>query len=105
VGTLGYVNAGLELAEQIAAGECPHPAAIFVAAGTTGTQAGLMLGLALAGLAIPVYGVRVVAGYLAREAGIARLYRRAWQRLQAAGLERGMAVAPPACLSPAAVWT
>ena len=50
VGSLGYVSAGLELADQIARGECPEPAAIFVAGGSNGTAAGLLVGLRLAGL-------------------------------------------------------
>ena len=36
------LNAGLELAEQIARGEAPEPAAVFVALGTGGTAAGLL---------------------------------------------------------------
>ena len=50
LGTVGYVNAALELADQIAAGELPEPAHIFVALGSGGTAAGLLLGLRLAGL-------------------------------------------------------
>ena len=50
LGTLGYVNAGLELAAQVAAGELPEPARIYVALGSGGTTAGLLLGLRLAGL-------------------------------------------------------
>lgn len=50
VGALGYVSAGLELADQVARGECPEPAAIYVAGGSNGTAAGLVLGLRLAGL-------------------------------------------------------
>ena len=50
VGVLGYVSAALELADQIARGECPEPAAIYVAGGSNGTAAGLLLGLRLAGL-------------------------------------------------------
>jgi D-cysteine desulfhydrase len=59
VGTLGYVNAGLELAEQVAAGELPEPAAVVVPLGSGGTVAGLVAGLKLAGLASRVIAVRV----------------------------------------------
>ncbi len=74
-GTLGYVSAALELADQIRAGPAPRPAAIFTAYGSAGTAAGLMVGLRLAGLEIPVYPVRVVAAALGSAARLARLCR------------------------------
>jgi D-cysteine desulfhydrase family pyridoxal phosphate-dependent enzyme len=57
-GSLGYVNAGLELAQQVAAG-APHFARIFVASGSGGTVAGLVCGLSAAALKIPVTAVCV----------------------------------------------
>ncbi|WP_230470091.1 1-aminocyclopropane-1-carboxylate deaminase/D-cysteine desulfhydrase [Lujinxingia vulgaris] len=60
LGVVGYVNAALELARQIEDGECPEPDAIYVAAGTCGTLAGLILGAHLAGLRSRIVGVRVV---------------------------------------------
>ncbi len=59
VGTLGYVNAGLELAAQIEAGETDEPESVYVATGTLGTAVGLAIGLALAGIAAKVHAVRV----------------------------------------------
>lgn len=59
LGTVGMVDAALELAGQIESGEAPEPAAIFVALGSGGTHAGLVAGLRLAGLDVPVVGVRV----------------------------------------------
>ena len=59
LGTLGHVNAALELAEQVAAGELPEPARIVVPLGSGGTAAGLALGLAIAGLNTAVLGARV----------------------------------------------
>jgi len=50
LGAVGFVNAAVELADQIAAGELPEPAHIFVALGSGGTAAGLLVGLRLAGL-------------------------------------------------------
>lgn len=50
-GCLGFVAAGLELAQQIESGALPAPASVFVAAGTAGTAAGLAIGLAIAGVA------------------------------------------------------
>jgi D-cysteine desulfhydrase len=59
LGTIGYVDAALELAEQVAAGAMPEPDAIFVPLGSGGTVAGLVLGLRLAGLRTRVVGVLV----------------------------------------------
>ena len=58
-GQLGFVSAGLELAEQVRAGLLPEPAELYVAVGTGGTLAGLVAGLALAGLRTRVVGVLV----------------------------------------------
>lgn len=87
LGTLGYVDAALELAEQIAAGELPEPACIFVATGTGGTQAGLVLGLKLAGLQTRVVGVRVVDRAVCNRRAIRKAANMALARLRKAGLE------------------
>ena len=58
IGDLGYVDAAFELAEQIAAGDLPAPDVLYVAAGTTGTAAGLWVGLNAAGLRTRVVAVR-----------------------------------------------
>jgi len=60
LGAVGFVNAGLELASQISAGDTPCPERIYIANGTMGSVAGLLLGLAVAELAIDVHAVRVV---------------------------------------------
>jgi 1-aminocyclopropane-1-carboxylate deaminase/D-cysteine desulfhydrase-like pyridoxal-dependent ACC family enzyme len=59
LGTIGYVNAGLELAAQVRAGALPEPDRLFLAAGTCGTAAGLIVGCRLAGLRTRVTAVRV----------------------------------------------
>jgi len=59
LGTLGHVNAALELADQVAAGELPLPGRIVVPLGSGGTAAGLALGLGIAGLDTVVVGARV----------------------------------------------
>jgi D-cysteine desulfhydrase len=59
LGALGYLNAGLELVEQVRAGLAPEPAAVFVALGSGGTVAGLLAGLRLGGLSSRVVGVLV----------------------------------------------
>lgn len=59
LGILGFVNAVFELKQQIERGTLPEPELIFVAAGTTGTMAGLELGIQLSGLRTEVLGIRV----------------------------------------------
>lgn len=59
-GTLSYLNAGLELADQIATGVMPMPEAVYVATGSGGTQAGLTVAFKLLKLPIRVVGVRIV---------------------------------------------
>jgi len=59
LGTVGIVNAMLELKEQIDAGILPEPRYIFCPLGSNGTMAGLSLGALLAGLSTTVIGVRV----------------------------------------------
>jgi D-cysteine desulfhydrase len=59
LGTLGHVNAALELADQIERGEIPPVQRIVVPLGSGGTAAGLALGLAIAGLDTVVIGARV----------------------------------------------
>lgn len=75
LGILGHVNAALELAEQVRAGLLPHPERIVLPLGTGGTAAGLLLGLAVAGLRTRVVGVRVVPRIVARHARVLRLAR------------------------------
>ncbi|HSD68602.1 MAG TPA: pyridoxal-phosphate dependent enzyme [Woeseiaceae bacterium] len=76
VGTLGFVNAGLELATQVSAGEIPLPARVYVATGTMGTAAGLALGLALAGMRSEIQAVRVSDMAIANEPVLQRLMRK-----------------------------
>ncbi|MGO9136980.1 MAG: 1-aminocyclopropane-1-carboxylate deaminase/D-cysteine desulfhydrase [Syntrophales bacterium] len=65
VGAIGYVNAGLELAAQIAAGDLPRPSRIYLALGTMGTAMGLLLGLKAAGVKTHLQSVRAVPTYVA----------------------------------------
>ena len=93
---LGYVEASLELAEQVAAGALPEPSHVVVAVGSGGSAAGLALGLRLAGMRTRVVGVpvtrdlRVDPGSLARLAGRAEtLLRRRGAELPPAGASAG----------------
>ncbi|MEQ8768362.1 MAG: pyridoxal-phosphate dependent enzyme [Planctomycetota bacterium] len=73
--TLGYVEAGLELAEQVRSGDLPEPASIVVAHGTGGTVAGLAIGVAAGGLSSRVLGVRVADRIVANRWVARRLIR------------------------------
>lgn len=73
LGTLGHVNAALELAEQVAARRMPPPARIVVPLGSGGTAAGLALGLAIAGLRTRVVCVGVVPRIVANRLRVLRL--------------------------------
>jgi D-cysteine desulfhydrase len=79
LGTLGWIEAALELAQQVRAGELPPPRRVYVAVGSGGTAAGLCAGLALAGLDAEVVGVRVVSRAVANRPRIRALARRASQ--------------------------
>lgn len=50
LGCIGYVNAAFELKKQITEGLLPEPDIIYVACGSGGTTAGLILGIKAAGL-------------------------------------------------------
>ena len=58
--TIGYINCVLEIYEQLEAAKLEEPAAIFTAAGTGGTAAGLLAGLALRRSEAKLHAVRVV---------------------------------------------
>lgn len=76
VGALGYVEAGLELADQVRRGLLPQPEAVYLATGTGGTAAGMALGLKLAGLDTPVRAVGVVPPEAANTGSVLDLARR-----------------------------
>jgi len=76
IGAVGYVNAALELKEQIATGLLPEPDQVFVPLGTTGTAVGLMLGLRAAGLKTHVVSVRVVDEKFGNKEKFIKLFRK-----------------------------
>jgi len=76
LGSLGYVNAVLELKKQIDAGLMPEPEYIFCALGSKGTMAGLLVGTRLAGMKTRVIGVRVAELWITRPEKIAGLANR-----------------------------
>lgn len=93
LGALGYVNAALELAQQVSEGILPEPDAIYVPLGSAGTAAGLLLGLKIAGLESRLVAVAVTRAPTAWAFSVARLAnasarlleRRAGQRVPRVG--------------------
>ncbi len=59
IGTIGFVNAAFELQRQIDAGELPQPDVIYVAVGSMGTTAGLLIGLRILKMPTAIEGIRV----------------------------------------------
>lgn len=82
LGTLGYVEAGLEIARQVREGQVPEPDYVFVPVGSSGTLAGLVLGLRLAGLSSRAVGVRVYDKPIAGEYAVAVLANLAGRYLR-----------------------
>lgn len=64
ISVFGYVNALLELKQQVDAGLCPKPGHLVVATGSGSTLAGLLLGSALLPWDIRITGVRVAPDYV-----------------------------------------
>jgi D-cysteine desulfhydrase len=81
-GALGFVEAGLELAEQLVRREGPEPAAILLPYGTGATAAGLAVGLAAAGAQIPIVAVRVTERVVATRRRLRRLVDAVVERLR-----------------------
>jgi 1-aminocyclopropane-1-carboxylate deaminase/D-cysteine desulfhydrase-like pyridoxal-dependent ACC family enzyme len=77
LGAVGFVNAGLELADQVRAGLMPEPDYVYLALGTMGTAAGLALGFAAAGLRTRLVLVRVVRADIASPRRFRALYHGA----------------------------
>jgi len=76
LGVLGYVNAALELDEQIRTGACPDPELIYIATGSMGTVCGLAIGLALAGRDARIVAVRVTDPRYANQRVLERLHAK-----------------------------
>ncbi|UCH04872.1 MAG: pyridoxal-phosphate dependent enzyme [Candidatus Thorarchaeota archaeon] len=81
-GNLGYVEAGLELANQIDNGLLPKPGHVYVPIGTMGTYCGLKIGFELADLDIDLVGVRVTERSMTNEKKAAKLVNKTAKMLQ-----------------------
>ncbi len=82
LGTLGYVNAAFEIQTQLEATGGAEPEAVYVAVGSCGTFAGLLLGARLAGLTSRIVGVRIIEEDVANRRKIARMVNRAARTLR-----------------------
>ena len=76
LGVIGFVNAAFELRKQITNGEMPEPEYIYVACGTMGTAAGLILGLKAARLDSRVVPVRVTSEKFTSARGMIELINK-----------------------------
>lgn len=89
LGCVGYVDAALELSEQVAAGELPEPSHVVVALGSGGTAAGLLAGLKLAGLRSRLVCVLVNDLVRVDARTVSRLARRTLRLLARHGMRVG----------------
>jgi D-cysteine desulfhydrase len=97
VGALGFVNAALELAAQVEAGELPEPHSVYVALGSGGSAAGLAAGFAVAGLRTRVDAVLVNDQLRLTETTVLRLAGRTLRLLSRRGADvRGVPLRPGA---------
>ena len=76
LGNIGYVDAGLELKDQIDKGLLPEPDKIYVPMGSMGTAVGLAIGLKAARLKTQVVAVRVSEAHMGNEKKFKVLYRK-----------------------------
>ena len=76
LGSIGFVNAGLELAAEIQSGIIETPDRLYVANGTMATAVGIALGLALAGVPTEVQAVQVTESFVSSPAAMQRLLKK-----------------------------
>lgn len=102
--SVGYVNAALELADQVAAGELPEPKTVVVALGSAGTAAGLALGLHLAGLSSHLVAVRVSDVLTLTAETVARLANATAGLMRRRGADLRSAAVDPAAITVVSDW-
>ena len=89
VGTLGYVETALEIAQQVADGVLPEPGVVVTAVGSGGTAAGLALGLRMMGLRTRVMGVVVNDSFPLDRFVVAGLAQKTAELLRSRGVDLG----------------
>ena len=73
LGSLGFVDAGAELATQLAAAELRGPFRVYLPCGTMGSVAGLLVGLSVAGVPATIVSVKVVPQNVVDAGAVLRL--------------------------------
>jgi 1-aminocyclopropane-1-carboxylate deaminase/D-cysteine desulfhydrase-like pyridoxal-dependent ACC family enzyme len=94
LGVLGHINAGLELAAQVAAGGVPEPTHLVVPFGSGGTAAGLAIGLGIAGMQTVVVAARVAPRIVASAARADWLVRRTLHLIRRQGADSARRLRP-----------
>jgi D-cysteine desulfhydrase len=84
---VSYLDAALELKQQVESGQCPRPDYIFITVGTGGTAAGLMLGAMAFGGIGEVIGVRVLERIFVNETIMAWEINRTVRFLKKMGID------------------
>jgi len=82
LGSIGFINAIFEVKKQIEQGLLPEPDCIFVAAGSSGTSAGLIAGCQLLGLKTKVYAVNVSQDIVVNPRAIIKIAKKAIKYLR-----------------------
>ncbi len=83
LGSLGFVDAATELATQLAAAGLTAPVRVYLACGTMGSVAGLLVGLGRAGVAATVVSVKVVPQNVVDASAVLQLTRETERLLPA----------------------
>ena len=83
IANLGYIDAMLELGDQVARGEMPRPDVIVLPTGSSGTLAALAIGARLLGWNTKIIGVRITAKIATNMFTIGYVARATWSFLRA----------------------
>jgi D-cysteine desulfhydrase len=83
IANLGYIDAMLELGDQVARGEMPRPDLIVLPTGSSGTLAALAIGARLLGWNTKIIGVRITAKIATNAITIGSVARATWNFLRA----------------------
>jgi len=99
LGTLGFVNAALELERQVIEQKIDPPRYLFCAAGSCGTMAGLALGLKMSSLPTKLIGVRVVDKAVTNRRAVASLANKTIGLIRRSGADPRVAPIKPSDLT------
>jgi D-cysteine desulfhydrase len=105
LGSFGCVEAGLELAAQIEAGELPKPDHVYVTAGTAGTSAGIAIGMALSGLSTHMHLVSAAEPIGFNRVMFALKLREVFRLLREKGIDHPAASASALLASAGVQWS